>query len=191
MGARDESLAQVYATALLDLAFEKGVHAEVLGELKGFDQILSENVKFADFLYAPNIRQDVKKDVLQKAFGGSFSDVTLNFLRVVIDKRRQLSLRGIIAAFVEGYHERMGELVVQVYSAAELDQGQRSRLSASLKKKYNLDVILQEQVKPELLGGLVLKVADERIDGSLRTRLETIGSRLTRIRLNSEDHYED
>lgn len=190
MGARDESLAQVYATALLDLAFERGVHAEILGELKGFDQVLAENEQFADFLYAPNLRQDVKKDVLQKAFGG-FSDVTLNFLRVVIDKRRQLSLRGIIAAFVEGYHERMGELVVQVFSAAELTDDQRSRLSASLKKKYNMDVILHEQVKPDLLGGLVLKVADERIDGSLRTRLETIGSRLNSIRLNSEDHYED
>lgn len=191
MSARDESLAQVYASALVDLAFEKGVHTEVLAELKGFDQVLDQNTQFADFLYAPNIRQDVKKDVLQKAFGGSFSDVTLNFLRVVIDKRRQLSVRAIIVAFEEGYHERMGELVVKVFSAVELGGAQRDRLTASLKKKYNMDVILEEQVKPELLGGLVLKVADERIDGSLRTRLDTIGSRLTKIRLHSEDHYED
>jgi F-type H+-transporting ATPase subunit delta len=191
VSARDESLSQVYASALVDLAFEKGVHAEVLAELKGFDQVLEQDPQFADFLYAPNIRQDVKKDVLDKAFGPSFSDVTLNFLRVVIDKRRQAHLPQIVTDYTKGYHERMGELVVTVFSAAEMSGGQRDRLSASLKKTYNMDVILEEQVKPDLLGGLVIKVADQRIDGSLRTRLETIGSRLHRIRLHSEDHYED
>lgn len=191
MSARDESLAQVYASALLDLTFEKGVHAEVLAELEEFDQVLERELQFADFLYAPNISQDVKKDVLGKAFGASFSDATLNFLRVVVDKRRQVHLRQIIHDYVEGYHERMGELVVQVFTATEISSAQRDRLSASLKKKYNMDVILKEQLKPDLLGGLVLKVADERIDGSLRTRLQTIGSRLHTLRLHSEDHYED
>lgn len=191
MGARDETLAHVYANALLELAFEKGVHAEVLAELKEFDRVLDRETQFADFLYAPNIRQDVKKDVVQKVFGGGFSDVTLNFLKVVIDKRRQSHLRTIIADFEEGYHERMGELVVQVLSATELRSDQRKRLSAALKQKFNKDVILEESVKPALLGGLVLKVADRRIDGSLRSRLETIGARLSTARFQNEDYYED
>lgn len=61
MGARDESLANVYANALLELAFEKGVHGEVLAELRAFREILTAMPTFAAFLGTPNVRQDAKK----------------------------------------------------------------------------------------------------------------------------------
>jgi F-type H+-transporting ATPase subunit delta len=191
VAAREETLAQVYATALLDLAFQKGVHAETLAELRAFAQILDKDPRFASFLNTPNVSREVKKDLLGRVFGRQVSDYTLNFLKVVVDKRRQGALPAIIAAFVEGYHQRMGEVVVQVTSATPLDGGQRNRLSAALKKKFDKDIILDEKVDPRLLGGLVMRSGDIRIDGSLRTRLEAIGARLAATRLRSQDLYED
>jgi len=191
VSARDESLAGVYSSALLDLTFEKGVHAEVLAELREFRQVLEQEPKFADFLNAPNIRQQAKKDVLDRVFGGSVSDATLNFLKVVVDKRRQFWLPWIIDGYIEGYHERMGELVVKVETAVSLDEGQQGRLREALKQKFDKDIILEERVKPDLLGGLVLRVGDSRIDGSLKSRLQTIGAALQRTRLASESYYED
>lgn len=191
MAARDEAIANVYATALLDLAFEKGVHAEILAELKGFDQVLEREPQFSAFLSTPNIRREVKKDIVTRVFGPKVSDFTLNFLKVVIDKRRQNALRDIIRAFIGGYHQRMGELVVKVQSAVPLAEGQRERLSRALKGKFQKEVVLEERVSPRILGGLVLQVGDTRIDGSLRSRLETIGAKLEAARFRSQDYYED
>ncbi len=191
MSTRDESIANVYATSLLDLAFEKGVHAEILSELRGFDQVLEREPSFTAFLGTPNIRREVKKDLVTRVFGPKVSDFTLNFLKVVIDRRRQGNLRHIIRAFIEGYHQRMGEVVVKVQSAVPLVDGQRERLTRALKSKFEKEVVLEERVSPRILGGLVLQVGDTRIDGSLRSRLETIGAKLEAARFRSQDYYED
>lgn len=187
----DDTLPQVYAKALLDLTFQKGVAQEVLAELRTFREVLAQNEDFRTFLHTPHIRQEVKKGVVDRVFGGQLSDITLNFIRVVIDKRRQLYLSRIIEAFEEGYHVRMDELVVRVRSAVALQASQRSKLLAVLKDKFKKEIHLEEGVDERLLGGLVLRVGDARIDGSLRTRLQAVGSRLAATRFRSGDYYED
>ena len=191
MGARDESLANVYANALLDLAFEKGVHGEVLAELRAFREVLRTMPEFDAFLGTPNVRQEAKKEVVQKVFGGQISDATLHFLLTVIGKRRQGHLASMVDAFEQGYHERMGELVVHVATAVGLQQKQRDTLTKLLKAKFAKEIILDERTDERLLGGLVLRVGDSRIDGSLSTRLATIGARLSATRFRSEEYYED
>lgn len=187
----DESLASVYATALLDLAFDKGVHGEVLAELREFGALLESEGLFADFLNTPKVREDAKQELIKKVFGGVLSDLTLHFLLVTIEKKRQFYLPQIVAAFVAGYHERMGELVVDISSATALDDKQRDRLRALLGKKHQQEIILRERIDESLLGGLVIQVGDSRVDGSLRTRLEAIGERLRAARFVGEDLYED
>lgn len=186
----DESLASVYAIALLNLAFEKGVHGEVLAELREFGAILESEELFASFLTTPKVRADTKQELIKKVFGGILSDLTLNFLLVVIEKKRQFYLPKIVEAFIAGYHERMGELVVDVATATALDDEQRDRLRALLGKKHQQEIILRERIEESLLGGLVIQVGDSRVDGSLRTRLNAIGARLRATRV-SEDLYED
>lgn len=190
-GAGDESLAQVYATALLELAFSKGVHAEVLAELREFGSILASEPLFASFLNTPKVREDAKQDVIRKVFGGVLSDLSLHFLLVVIEKKRQFYLPLILTAYEAGYHERLGELVVDIKSATALTDEQRERLRALLAQKHQQEIILREKVDEGILGGLVIQVGDSRVDGSLRTRLQAIGSRLQGARFVSEDYYEN
>jgi len=190
-GAGDESLANVYATALLDLAFEKGVHGEVLLELREFGSLLEQEPQFIGFLTTPKVREEVKTEVIKKVFGGVLSDLTLHFLLVTIEKRRQFYLPQIVTAFESGYHERMGELVVNVTSAVALEDGQRDRLRSLLGKKHQQEIILRERIDEGLLGGLVIQVGDSRVDGSLCARLQAIGERLQAARFVSEDYYED
>ena len=186
----DESLANVYASALLDLAFAKGVHGEVLAELREFGALLESEGLFASFLNTPKVREDAKQELIKKVFGGVLSDLPLHFLLVTIEKKRQFYLPQIVEAFIAGYHERMGELVVDVVTATALDDKQRDRLRALLGKKHQQEIILRERIEESLLGGLVIQVGDSRVDGSLRTRLEAIGERLRAARV-SEDLYED
>jgi F-type H+-transporting ATPase subunit delta len=187
----EDTLPIIYAKALLDLTFEKGVHREVLKELDWFTGVLAENVKFTSFLNAPHISKDVKKDVIERSFGAHLSEITLNFVRVLIDKRRQRLVSPIAVAFEAGYHERMDELVVRVRAAVPLNDGQRKSLIDMLKKKFQKEIHLVEKTSERLLGGLVLNIGDTRIDGSLRTRLEAVGARLEATRFRSEDYYEN
>jgi F-type H+-transporting ATPase subunit delta len=187
----DESLASVYASALLDLAFTKGVHGEVLAELREFGSILESEALFVTFLNTPKVREGAKQDLIRKVFGGVLSDLTLNFLLVTIEKRRQFFFPQIVEAFIAGYHDRMGELVVDIVSATKLDAKQRDRLRALLGKKHQQEIILRERISEGLLGGLVIQVGDSRVDGSLLTRLEAVGERLRAARFVSEDYYED
>lgn len=189
--AGDDNLPSIYAKALLDLSFEKGVHREVLAELNGLAKVLADNERFTLFLSTPNIAQEAKKGVVERAFGGHLSELTLNFIRLVIDKRRELALPKIVEAFEAGYHVLMDELVVRTQSAVPLSTSQRKSLTQTLSKKFSKEIHLVESVNEQLLGGLVLRIGDTRIDGSLRTRLEAVGSRLEAARFRSQDYYED
>lgn len=187
----EDTLPRIYAKALLDLSFEKGVHREVLAELRRFAEVLAANERFTHFLSTPLVAQADKKGVIERAFGGHLSEVTLNFIRLVIDKRRELFLPRIVDAYEDGYHVRMDELVVRAQSAVPLSAGQRKALIQTLSSKFSKEIHLVESVSERLLGGLVLCVGDARIDGSLRSRLEAIGSRLEATRFRSQDYYED
>lgn len=192
MAARGDAVVRVYSDALLELAFEKGVHAEVLHELQELERI-PEDGKLREFLSSPRIRTQAKKDVVEKVFGGMLSDVTLNFLKLLLDRGRELYLRDIIKAYIDGCHQRMGELVVVAESAVPLTAQQRSTVQrvVTMRRHAGKDILLEERVRPALLGGLVLTAGDQRIDGSLRAKLNEIGSRLAAMRLRSEELYED
>lgn len=192
MAARGDAVVRVYSDALLELAFEKGVHAEVLHELQELERIPRDG-KLREFLSSPRIRTQAKKDVIEKVFGGMLSDITLNFLKLLLDRGRELHLRDIIKAYIDGCHQRMGELVVVAESAVPLTSPQREWVQRAVthRRHKGKDILLEERVRPALLGGLVLTAGDQRIDGSLRAKLNEIGSRLAAMRLRSEELYED
>ncbi len=190
-----DAVAQVYAQALLELAFSKGVPAEVLRDVQEIGRILRDDPRSFRFLVAPNIRQEAKRTVVDHAFGGRVAEVVQNFLKVVIDKGRAQELPGIVDAFIAMYHERQGELVVQVSAAQALDDDEREKLKGAIKKKYRAqgytEVLLEEKVDARLLGGVIVRTGDSLYDGSLRTRLAAVGDRLRQGRLKIEDVYED
>lgn len=190
----DDAVAQVYANALLDLAFTKGVPGEVLRDLEQVARVLeADRRRVLSFFVAPSIKRDVKKQIIEKAFGNAVAEVVVNFLKVIIDKGRASDLPAILKTFVELYHERQGELVVHVTAAQQLGDDERERLKRALKKKNKgySEFILKERVDPSLLGGLVVRTGDSVYDASLRSRLEVIGERLKSSRVNNEVAYED
>jgi len=190
-----DAVAHVYAEALIQLAFEKGVPGEVLRDLEELKRILDKDPRSFVFLVAPNIRKEAKRQVIDRAFGGRVSEVVQNFLKVAVDKGRAGEIPSIIAAFKQAYHERQGELVVQVSAPHPLDDDERAKIRESLLKKFKKsginDVILEEKVDPTLLGGVVVRTGDEVYDGTLKTRLQQIGDRLKSMRVKSEGVYED
>lgn len=189
-GKKQENVANVYAEALIELAYEKGTPAEILADLKEVGRALKADPRALVFLVAPHIRRDAKKQVIDHAFGGKVSDIVTNFLKVLVDKGRQDLLPMLIERFEGLYHDRQGETVVSVKAAVALEDRERDKLKQSLKRRLKREIILEERVDPALLGGLVIRVGDTVVDGSLRHRLAVLSGRLEDSRLHTTEVFE-
>lgn len=175
---RDETVARSYAEALFDLALRhEGLEAYGDG-IAAVAALLDENPSFRLFLETPRVDASDKKDVLRKAFGGQLPANLVNFLLVVVDKRRQRLLRGIAREFHGLVDEHMNRAHVEVTVARALDEESLGRVAERLSELLGKTAIPHQRVKPEILGGVVVRAGDTIFDGSLRRRLDRMRRRL-------------
>ena len=172
-------VAERYAGALFDLAREQHALDFVEADLKSFRQMLDESADLRRLVMSPVFSaEDQERAVATIAERAGILGLVGNFLRLVARNRRLFALPGMIRAFLEMLAEHRGETTAQVVTARPLDPGQTQALRAALREKLGRDVILDQRVDPSLLGGLIVKVGSRMIDTSLRTKLNTLKSRL-------------
>ena len=185
---RNLAVARRYAHALFELAQEKGQIDQVDRELglvvSMIDQnrqqhVVHDRLELAvldDVLLAP----EVKTDLVKKLFEGKISQLVMNFLLVVIRKRREAYFPQIYRSFLDLANEARGIVEVEVRSAVPLPEETVQTLEQKLVTRLGKRVKFETQVAPELIGGLVVRVGDELIDGSVKTRLQRMRDRLIR-----------
>lgn len=173
------SLAGRYASALFDLASDAGANgASVTAVESDLDKLRSALTESAD-LRALTTNPEVSRDAAQGAIGGvakllNLSDLTGNFLGVLAQNRRLSQLPAIIRAFNTIAAAQRGEVTAEVSSAHPLSEAQLASLKDKLTAREGRTVKLQTSVDPDLLGGLVVTIGSKRIDGSIKTRLNTL-----------------
>lgn len=175
---RDETVSRNYAGTLLELARgHEGI--EVYEEaIEAVARLVDQNREFRIFLETPRIAAGPKKEVLRKAFEHSVPRPLLNFLLITIDKRRQRLIREIAREYHGLVDEHMGRTHVEVTVARELDEETVEELKRRLSDELGREAIPHVRVKPEIIGGVVLRTGDMIFDGSLRRRLERMRRRL-------------
>lgn len=172
------TIARSYAAALFELA-DRTHDVEVVSRaLAGVNALLATNRRIVDFLGSPRIEVDDKKRVLRSAFEGHVPPMFLNFLMVVLDKRRQRLLRDIAHEYDLLVDAKLGRLNVVVTLAHEADPREMSDITASLSKLTGQSVIPHAHVDPVILGGIIVRYGDRLLDGSLRRRLISLRRRL-------------
>lgn len=175
---RDETVAKNYAETLFELA-RRNEAAEAYGEgIETVARLLDEDPRFREFLETPRIAATDKKRVVKRAFEGALPKPLVTFLLVTIDKRRQRLLRGIARQYHALVDEHMGRVHVEVTVARELDEETTREVAERLSGLLGRTAIPHLRVKPEILGGLVVRAGDTIYDGSVRRRLETMRRRL-------------
>jgi len=174
------AVARRYARALFELAQEKGQIDQVDRELGLVVAMIDTNPQFkavmSDVLLAP----EVKTDLVRKLFEGKLSPLVTNFLLVVIRKRRESYFQLMYRSFVDLANEARGIVEVEVRSAVPLPDETVQTLEQKLVVRLGKQVKFQTQVAPELIGGLVVRVGDQLMDGSIKTRLQRMRDRLIR-----------
>jgi len=169
------SLAGRYASALFDLASEHGSVTAVESDLDKLDAALAESGDLRNATTNPQLSRAAQGSAVAavaKVLG--LSDLTTRFLGVLAQNRRLADLPGMIRAFRAIAAAQRGEVTAEVTSARALTDAQVEQLKHKLTAREGRTVKIQTSVDPDLLGGLVVTIGSKRIDGSIRTRLNSL-----------------
>ncbi len=184
-------VARVYASSLFEIAKEKNIISQVEEDLRVVSQVLTEEADFKSYIYAPGITIEAKKSFLNKVFAGNISENTLNLLNLLIDNDRQDSISGIYEAFVELGDEHNNRERITIITQASLDESLIASIKSQIGEKLNKEIIVTEKVDESILGGIIIKIGDLVIDGSLSKGLKNIKRNLLNSKVRSEVAYED
>jgi len=167
-----------YARALFDTAQRAGVVDQVEDDLRGVDRVFHEAPRLPRALGAPTISADRKKDLLRQAFGEAVQPLTLRFLLLTLNRRRQDILGHVYPEYRRLANEARNILPVEVSAAVPLDAEQQAQLSAALARRTGKTIRLEVKHTPELIGGLIVRMGDTILDGSVKNKLGQLHDRL-------------
>lgn len=175
---RDATIARNYAEVLLILAGRANDLAgwgAMLGEVA---IAVQEEKRLKNFLAAPQIAAVEKNAVLEKAFGGKLPLPMLRFLQKLVLNRRQMLIPEISVEYGNLVDQTEGRVHAQVTVARETSDADRAAIAAQLARATGKTVVPHLFVNPDILGGLVVRIGDRVMDGSVRKRLASLRSRM-------------
>lgn len=176
-----DAIEHISRQALLEVADREDKVAEVEEQLFRFSRILDAQPRLAILLgdYAVPVegRVNLLRKVLDSA-SGRVDPIVQSLLIQTVELLRGQPAEEAIQFLAEVAVARRGEVVAQVGAAAELSDAQRTRLTEVLTRIYGNPVAVQVQIDAELLGGLLIAVSDEVIDGTLASRLTAAQAQL-------------
>ena len=175
---RDTTIGRNYAEALVTLATRAG-------ELEGWGAMISDianavqtDVKLSRFLESPRISADEKSEILARAFQDRLPRLFVRFLQAVIRHHRQALIPEIATEYHAIVDEVQGRVHAQVAVAREPDPRTRAAIERELARVLRKTVVPHFTVRPHILGGMVARVGDTVMDGSVRRRLSSLRRRM-------------
>lgn len=175
-----ELVAKRYAEALFQLSLEEQNQQEVKETLAAIEATLAAEKDFYQLIKSPLITPEEKKKMLEAVFHGRVMPMVLNFLYVLVDKRREGYLGEIIRTYGELLDTAQQVAEAVVVTAVPMGSEQLTRLQEQLVRSSGKSVHLVNQVDPEILGGVLVKMGEQVLDGTLRTQLKQIQEHLSK-----------
>jgi F-type H+-transporting ATPase subunit delta len=170
------AIARRYAKALVQLATEEGCVEKFHAELAAIDTVLADNHNLRVILVSPAYRIEAKREMMRELIAKlGLSATVTNFLLLILDKNRLNYLPQIVVSYGMFADELSGVVRPTITSAMPLDAGQVVEIKGTLEKSTGKKVIINVEVDPSLIGGVVTKIGDKAFDGSLKTQLAKIG----------------
>ncbi|MFT3740985.1 MAG: ATP synthase F1 subunit delta [Breznakibacter sp.] len=167
-----------YAKALFKLVKGQGLQHSVNNDLLLVGSVIDGNKELKGFLANPLFKESQKKQILSSLFASKINPLTLKFLHLVLDKKREEHLSAIIRNYGDMFRKDQHILRV-VYTAAALpDADFESKLKAQLETLLKSQIELSVKEKKELIGGFTLLVDGKLADTSISSKLKTIQKQL-------------
>jgi F-type H+-transporting ATPase subunit delta len=165
---------EAYATALLEVSRAEGHLGDIQDELFRFARTFEGSDELRSALTDPSLPSDRRVGIVEDLLGGKALQTSSALASFVVAAGRAGELPAIIDRFVELAAAEQRRAVAEVRSAIELTPEQTERLREALNRATGKDVEVKVVVDPSVLGGVVARVGDVVIDGSVRHRLEQL-----------------
>ena len=177
-------ISRKYARALFDVLKASGKTRESLTQLQAVAEVLEKDQPdLRTVLGHPRIPAEKKAELVKKVFGSTVSTETMQLLQLLARRGRFEALPGIVTVLDALVMDAEGKARATVTSAVALDDGQKQELLHKLGTMTGRFIDLTLKVDPTLVGGLVVRVGDRLVDGSVRFQLEQLREGLKSSRI--------
>jgi len=180
--AHDDSkamaLADVYAESLVRAAGERDQDEAVAEEFVDLVRFMDEHPEFDELLTAESVDDDPRRETLEKLFRGRMNDLLLNLLQVLNNRARCRLIRNVQRCVRLRMEAKRQQQEVVVRTAMPLTDDLRAAVREAVGARIGKEVLLVEEVEPELIGGLVIRFGDVQVDGSVTSRVRSMYKRM-------------
>ena len=172
-------IARRYARAIFGLADDAKGHARLLEEVRSLESEITGSADLTRVLLTPIHPRGERKSVIHDLADQLGLSVEVRAsAEILVDENRLQILPALATALQELVDLEAGRVGARVVSARPLDAGAQQQIRAALARRMNQDVVVEFAVDPDLIGGVVARVGDLILDGSIRTQLEQLGETL-------------
>ena len=177
-------VAKRYAVALFNAAVKQDIADQVQDDLSSFIQLLRQNKDLTGFLKSPEILTEAKKQLIVEVFGDRTAGLFVKFILLLIDKKRLAHILDIADAYRQLYEQLQGIVEARVVTAVELEPDLEQRTIEMLERETGKTIRLKKTVDADIIGGMIIIVEDEIIDGSIRHKLEQMRRSLGEVKVH-------
>jgi F-type H+-transporting ATPase subunit delta len=178
-----QEVAQKYARALFLSVREKNLLDQADEQFMALKTLLKKDRTLINFLAAPQVTDEKKHALVKTVFESRLERPFLEFLMIVIEKRRINFLPDIVDEFDRLVKAAKGIAKVTVTTAIALSPAEEKGLVEKLVKKTGMKIDLEKIVDPLILGGMIIVMHDQIIDGSVRHGLNQIEEQLSKVKV--------
>ena len=169
----DEKI-QGYAQAILAVASAESNGAQVEDEIYRFSQVLQSSEELKSTLSDASIPSARRQQIVEDLLDGQATQTTVALVSMIVAAGMGSDIKAIADKVVGLGAESRDKAVAEVYSVVDLSSDQQQRLAAALKSATGKDVEMKVIIDESVMGGLLVQIEDEVIDGTVRTRLKQL-----------------
>jgi F-type H+-transporting ATPase subunit delta len=163
-----------YAKAFFSVAEENGNSGNVLQELKSINDLVKNSADFRLLLKSPIISLLKKRRIFEAIFKNKISEITYNFLVLLVNKNRENLFEGIYLSYSILYNRAKGLILYKVITAKELDENAKIKINEFVEQETKLKPIPEYSIEPNIIGGMRINIDDWVYDASIQNQLKRL-----------------
>lgn len=174
-----DSLIRVrYAKAFFQTAKEKNLLGELKSDIENIFSICINSPEFIGLLNSPVVKTRQKSELINQIFKNHLNDLTLKFLILITENKREAEIPGICRNFLELTRKDQNIKTATLITATEISSETTEKIRQIIEKETGAGIELATRINPELIGGMILRVDDKQYDASVATQLKKIRQKL-------------
>ena len=163
-----------YAKALLQLSIEKNSLEQSYNDMVIIKKACLESKELSLLLKSPIIKTDQKRNILQEIFESKIGDISMNFIKIITNKKRESLLNSIASVFISQYKKHKNIKEVKVTTAHPLTLELKQEIIKYIKKNEEIEVEITEVVDKNIIGGTIIRLGDKQLDTSVSSEISEL-----------------